>query len=276
MKKIDFTHPGGFPLTQEQLDYLQSAYTKCIHALGAAGVNGTQPVIVSGMAITYPAANTTSITDGWLLYNGEMIPFTGSTVTATGTDVALVTVVPSSTNLTYNDGSIYPALLGSTAVLGTGASVTDATHFPVSALKTIQQGFGELGREANWNSLAVATSSANGSVNGTIYYKKNFITNTLHIRASLDAFAAQNFAASPGAAFVAMGTLPAGYWPNNVAYFTSYYFAGNLFKDDLGVSWIKALTSSINATGQIGINFLRPDISIPAYEVIFNTIIPLD
>ena len=228
------------------------------------------------MSITYPATNTTAITDGWLLYNGEMIRFTGGTVTTSGTDVALITIVSSPTSLTYNDGSIYPALLGNTAVLGTGATVTDATHFPVSSLKLIQQGFGELGREANWNSLAVATSSADGSVNGTIYYKKNFVTNTLHIRASLDAFAAQNFAASPGATFAAMGTLPSGYWPNNVAYFTSYYFAGNLFKDDLGVSWIKALTSSINATGQIGINFLRPDISIPAYEVIFNTIIPLD
>jgi hypothetical protein len=47
MKTIDFTKPGGFPLTQDQLNYLQSAYIEAINALAAMGGGGTSPSCVS-------------------------------------------------------------------------------------------------------------------------------------------------------------------------------------------------------------------------------------
>ena len=276
MKKIDFTHAGGFPLTQENLDYLQQAYTECVNALTMMGGDGTTPILISGMVSTTPSPGSTSVTNGWFFYNGEMVRFTGGTVTPTGTDVPLIVISPASTNLTYYDGSIYPAVLSTTATLSSGPTLTDATHFPLSALQPFQVIFGLGGRESGWNGIFVSTPVLDGGVSGYIYYKKNFLTNTLHIRASLNANNAQNFSASPAALNALMGTLPAGYIPNNVVYFTTYYFASNLFKDDLGVSWVKQLTSTVSPAGQILINFLRPDISVSAYTVMFNTIIPLD
>jgi len=276
MKSINFTHPGGFPLTQDELDYLQQAYTECIYALTRMGGDGSTPTLISGMESSVPSPGAVTIADGWFFYNGELIKFTGDTVSpATGT-VPLIVISPVATNLTYNDGSSFPAVLNKTATVVAAASVTDATHFPYSALQPFQTFFGNGGREANWNQIVVATDTADGNVEGTIYYKKNWLTNTLHIRASLNANAANNFSASPFALNYLMGTLPSGYIPNNAAYFTTYYFAANMFEDDLGVAWVKQLTSAISTSGQIYINFIKPESSVSAYSVIFNTIIPLD
>ena len=276
MKAIDFTHAGGFPLTQNELDYLQQAYTECLTALTIMGGDGTTPVLISGMAQSGPAPGTTAATDGWFFYNGELIRFTGSSATPVGTDVVLVQITPAATNLTYNDGSSYPAVLNKTAALTGGPLMTDATHFPLSSLQPFQLAFGANARESSWSSIVVNTPGLSGGVTGTVYYKKNILTNTLQIRASLNVNNAQNLPASPASSNTLLGTLPTGYIPNSIAYFTTYYFAANLFKDDLGVSWVKHLTSAVNPAGQIYINFIKPEASVPAYTVMFNTIIPLD
>ncbi len=273
MKSIDFTKPGGFPLTQERLDYLQSAYSEVLTVLGALGVNGSAPVVLSGMAVT-GGGNTVS--DGWFVYGSELIRFTGSTVTPSGTDVALVLITPGASALTYNDGSTPNVILEKTAALISGPALTDATHFPVSALTPFGVGFGMNNREQVWNTLVVSTAPAAGGVTGTIYYKKDFNANTLQVRGSLIANNAQNFAASPAAIFSLMGTLPVGYIPNNNTYFTAHYWVASLIKDDLGIGWIKQVNCGINNIGSFLVNWLRPDAAILAYGLNFNEIIPLD
>src|SRR5579872_2371813 len=131
MNKIDFSHAGGFPLTQDELDFLQQAYISCIQALGAAGVSGSAPTILTGMAVT-GGGNTVS--SGWFIYGGELVQFTGSTVVPGSGEVALVLITDNTTNLTYNDTSSFPAHHMKTATLTHAPAVTDATHFPVSAL----------------------------------------------------------------------------------------------------------------------------------------------
>jgi hypothetical protein len=274
MKAIDFTHPGGFPLTQDELDYLQQAYTECLNAFAVMGGNG--PTLINGMDVSI-SGPTTTIADGWFFYNGELIKFnTGSYTTIPFGDVVLVNITPSATSLTYNDGSSFGAVLNKTATLLLGPSATTSTQFPFSDLQPFQLAFGLHGRESAWNSLTVSTAPADGGVTGTIYYKKNVLTNTLHIRGFLTANNAQNFSPSPGALYSLMGSLPAGYIPNNDTFFIGHYFVSSLIKDDLGVAWIKHFTCVLNTGGQIFVNWIRPDISISAYGVEFNTTIPLD
>jgi len=274
MKAIDFTHAGGFPLTQDELDYLQQAYTECINALALMG--GSGPVLISGMG-TNLMGGTTIIANGWFFYNGAMVQFvSGSYSIIPIGDVVLVTITPSATSLTYNDGSSYGAILNATATITLGPSATTATQFPLSALQPFQLVFGQNGREAAWSSLAVSTPVLSGGVTGTIYYKKDLMANTLQIRGLLTAGNAQNFGASPSALFYDMGSLPTGYIPNNETYFTAQYFISSLIKDDLGIAWIKQINCAINSTGQFYINWIRPDISVGGYAIQFNTTIPLD
>ncbi len=274
MKAIDFTHPGGFPLTQDELDYLQHAYTECINAFAQMGSAG--PTIISGMDVTV-SGGTTTIADGWFFYNGEMIRFnTGSYTTIPPGDVVLIDITPATTSLVYNDGSSFGAVLDKTATILLGPSATTPTQFPFLSMLPFQVVFGQKGRETGWNSLAVSTPPASGGVTGTIYYKKNLLTNTLQLRGTLAAANAQNFSASPGALYYLMGTLPSAYFPVNGAFFSAYYFIATMIKDDLGISWIKQLNCSVNVLGQISVNWIRPDIAVTGYSINFNTIIPLD
>jgi hypothetical protein len=276
MKAIDFTHPGGFPLTQDQLDYLQQAYTECINAIAAMGA-GTAPILISGMSVSSAGLGSTSISPGWFFYNGEMIQFLGGVYAAlTLGDVPLVSITPSAGSLTYNDGSTYGAILNKTATISVGPPVTSATQFPFSSLQPFQLMFGQRGREQSWSSLTVSTAAADGGVTGTVYYKKDLMANTLQIRGFLTANNAQNFPASPSAIYSLMGTLPAGYIPSNIAYFTSLFYISSLIEDDLGISWIKQVNCAVNTGGQLLINWIRPDISITSYGLEFNTLLPLD
>ena len=274
MKAIDFTHAGGFPLTQDELDYLQQAYTETINALALMGGNG--PTLISGMDITV-SGGTTTVADGWFYYNGEMIKFlTGSYSVVPPGDVILVNITSSTGSLIYNDGSSFGAILNKTATVLAGPSATTATQFPLSALKPFQQVFGQNGREATWSSLAVSTPVLSGGVTGTIYYKKDVLANSLHFRGHLTSNFAQNFAPSPSALFYDMCALPPEYIPANTAYFIGQYFVAGLIKDDLGVGWIKQVNCALNNSGHLSINWIRPDIAIGGYAIDFNCMLPLD
>lgn len=277
MKNIDFTKPGGFPLTQDQLGYLQTSYTECIKAMAATGSDGSAaPVNITGM-ISSSSGGTTTVSPGWFLYNNELVYFAGGSYgTVPVGDVPLVSISAISSSLTFNDGSTPAVIFDKTASLVLAPSATDATHFPYSSLLPFGYGFGKNNREQTWNSMIVNTVPALGGVTGTVYYKKDFTANTLQIRGALTANNAQNFAASPGALYSIMGTLPVGYIPNNNVFFVASYFLSNLIKDDLGVAWVKQINCAINNTGQFFVNWLRPDVAIAGYGVNFNTIIPLD
>jgi hypothetical protein len=279
MKSIDFTKPGGFPLTQDQLNYLQKAYVESTNALAMMGGSGPAAFIISGMEITSPSAGSYDISDGWFFYNGEMVRFTASSVSGIGggTD-AYVVISPSVNSLVFYDGSTPNVIFDSTADLQAlpAITATDTTHFPLSALQPFGVKFGQANREANWNSLVVSTGAAVGGVTGTVYYKKDFTANTLHIRGALSANDAQNFAASPLAVYSVMGVLPSEYTPVNTAYFTAYYFTSSQIKDDLGIAWLKQINCALNTSGQLYVNWIRPDIAIVGYGINFNTIIPLD
>ena len=277
MKTIDFTHAGGFPLTQEGLDYLQTAYTECLNVFASMGASGSAPIIISGMEMTVPGAGEVAVTDGWFFYNGELVKFTGSTqFVGIGGTVALVVIAASASSLTYNDGSVYPAIKDKGATLTCALPVTDATHFPYSAMQQFQVAFGANGREVVWNTLAVSTDPTVGGVTGTVYYKKNLLTNTLQIRGVLTASNAQNFAASPYASYYSMCTLPAGYVPGNNTYFGTQYFLATQIKDDMGVAWIKEVNAGINSSGVISLNWIKPESGVSVYGVLFNVIVPLD
>ncbi len=279
MKSIDFTQPGGFPLTQDQLGYLQEAYTESTKALAMIGGDGTVPYIISGIVVTNPSTGAFTATDGWLYYNNEMIRFRGASVSGgSGGFAPFVTISPSALALVYNDGSTPNVVFDKEAtlqVLPTGTA-TDATRFPLNDLRRFGAGFGAANRESSWQTLTVGTLAADGGVSGTIFFKKDFTANTLHLRGTLSAANAQNFSAMPSSGFYLMGTLPVGYHPANNAYFTAQYFVASSVLDDAGVSWIKQVNCGLNLAGQLIVNWIKPTSSITGYGVNFSAIIGLD
>lgn len=278
MKSIDFSQPGGFPLTQDNLDYLQQSYSEAVTALAGVASNSSLPVLINGIQIVNPSTGFYDATAGWFFYNGELIRFNASTTSgASGLMAPYIVITQLATPLVFNDGSTPTVIFDKVATLQALPSSTsiDANRFPITALLPYGAGLGANNKEQSWNVLNVSTPAIDGGVTGSVFYKKDFIANTLHIRGSLLSANAQNFAAAPSSGFYLMGVLPAAYSPAHDTFFTSQYFSSMFVKDNLGISWIRLINSGINSGGQFYINWLKPEIAITGYGINFNTIIPL-
>ena len=130
MDNLQF-HTGGFLLETETLDFLQEQ-SKLVMALSALG--GSDTYILSGVKIE--AAN---VTDGIIVYDGEVIPFKG------GAAAAQVSIYETTENVIYqedadNDGAgdSKAAYSRREARFGTGGVVT----FDFSDLKPFVEGIG--------------------------------------------------------------------------------------------------------------------------------------
>lgn len=287
MKGIDFTKPGGFPLTEDQLDYLQTAWTEVFGAFALAGGDGSKPFAISGCVITKVKAIGVSlydytVTDGWAYYNGEIIRVVGGTFPGVTTTIHELYFVRSTANsaLTFNDGStptvVLDDVLTADVTVATGTA-DDATQFFSGNMVPFGVMFGQNNREAAWKTLAVATGAGNGTVTGNIYYKKDFTANTLLIRGSLSCASPADFADFNPGAFALMTTLPVGYRPPTATqWFTAYYFSANSIQNVTDDTYLDRFTCGLNTAGNLMIKWIKPDALIGGYGINFNAIISLD
>ncbi len=69
MNRIDFSHAGGFPLDTDTLQFLQKSYSEPIKALTKLGGDN---YIISGVI-----DDGIKTSDGWVVIDGEIMPFKG-------------------------------------------------------------------------------------------------------------------------------------------------------------------------------------------------------
>lgn len=108
MNRIDYNQTGGFPLSTQILDAGQTAY-KDFNELGKMA--GENLAIISGC--TAGAGGT--ITDGFVVINGELIAFKGTTVTEH------VVIVENPDSRAFEDGNLKPVIYTRYATFGTAA-----------------------------------------------------------------------------------------------------------------------------------------------------------
>jgi hypothetical protein len=128
-KRVDFGNLGGFPLTQDVLNYMQATYRDAIG--GLAKVCGTN-VIVSGME-----DNGVTVADGWIVYNGELIPFVG------GPKQSTFILIDDNSTLQFEDGTIRTVFYSKYARFGSGGSPYD-TLLRLSNIGALTQGLSDL------------------------------------------------------------------------------------------------------------------------------------
>lgn len=116
-KRIDFTNIGGFPFTQDTLKWMQESYRDGLSALAKLAGDKT---ILTGVEVT-----GSSVSAGWISYNGEIIPFAAGSVAA---DVVISETV---SQVTFENGDVNHAYYVKTAGCGNPGA------FPFSQLKRI-------------------------------------------------------------------------------------------------------------------------------------------
>lgn len=110
MNRIDYNQTGGFPLSTQILDAAQKAYND-FNQLGYLA--GNNLVIITGCE---PAAGGT-VTNGFVVINGELLPFVGTTQTTN------VIIVENADSRGFEDGSVKPVIYTRYATFGDGPEV---------------------------------------------------------------------------------------------------------------------------------------------------------
>lgn len=276
-KSIDFSQPGGYPFDQDTLDFLQNTYKDVFTQVGKLGVSGSTPSVINGMAVTN-SGNT--VANGWFIYGGEIIPFTGSTVTPSGGQVALVLISTTATPLNFDDGSTPSVIITKTASLIAGASVTDATHFPVSSMISWQQGLGLNGRESAFTTINI--NLATGAITGTLQYRKNLITNQLHYKLSIAVATPSALTDAPTSALSLLATLPAGYIPSSahnvmaaIAVTSAGPVANSMLLLNVG-GYVNSFRLFFGTDGGVSVFLNKPDASVILFNVYSSGVIGLD
>lgn len=122
MNYVDFfTQPNGFPLEADAtLGFMQTDYQNGVNAL--AKMAGGNYTIVTGITET-----GSTVSDGWFLYNGELVYFQG------GTKSTDVIIEETTTQKANQNGQLVDRYTVKVAKFGSGAGA-----FPYSNLKRVQ------------------------------------------------------------------------------------------------------------------------------------------
>lgn len=171
-KRIDFSNLGGFPLEQDTLDFMQSSYRSALSAI--ANLCGNK-VILTGVEVF-----GSTVSDGWIAYNGDLIPFVGGAVAAS----VIIVETPADFPSTFEDGNERDVYFTKVATCGIGGSFPFTDLIRLTALQNVwlpgdikekiatedyisanfdADGYG-LNREIGWRILAKAYPESAGTV----------------------------------------------------------------------------------------------------------------
>lgn len=287
MKRHDLTQSGGFPFDQDQLKHMADGLTNA--AYGLARTAGTDKFKLYGCVVSRSLVSGTtydySVAAGAMFCDGEIVEVPAMSLS--GVDASVYDVyfekVTSNTTLTYYSGATHASQLDNYMKIEkyTIGTAETSTKFLYTNLALFGKGLGENNRESSWTSIAVATGAGNGTITGTIYYKKDTLSNTVRVRGILSSATPSDFSASPALTTIALasvGSLPSGYRPVAAVFFGACAFdlSGNRIANDAGDSYIDQVSVSVNTNGSITGYFIKPDAGVSAYLINFYQTIPID
>jgi hypothetical protein len=126
-QKIDFSKTGGFPLTQDAMAFLQDAYNDVLSSL--TGIIGNYAIITG--VVNDGGGN---YSNGWITYNGEIVPFLGGTVSA-GPYVGITETI---TSVTYRDSGLQGVIITRRAGFTTDNTKPNITSFVTINLPSLK------------------------------------------------------------------------------------------------------------------------------------------
>lgn len=145
MNELRLTHPGGFPLTQDTMNFMQEAY-RLFNSLGALAGD---LAILKGCAVS-----SGTVSNGVVYINGEILPFVGGTLGGN------VIVVSQETPKTFEDGVDRNVEIVRFAKFGTGATMYAWNDF--------KQAGSLIEKEAKIQNLTTRLDNLESQLNATV------------------------------------------------------------------------------------------------------------
>jgi hypothetical protein len=159
-KRIDLTKNGGFPATQFMLNFMQESYRSAFMALAALV---GEKVVIQGMDEVGGA-----VTNGWLSYGGELIPFTGGLLVPG----AEVKIIETPASRVFDNGATNDVYYTKQAVLGTPGNFLYSDLKRVGTVLSIFTNLTQL--ISDFNSLSISWNDLTDRPSEFISYRGSF------------------------------------------------------------------------------------------------------
>lgn len=155
-QRIDFTNLGGYPLAQEDLDWMQKSFRDAFAAI--ADLIGDK-VIISGVV---EAAG--SVSAGWISLGGELVPFQAGAISVDNKYI----IDETTTALVFHDGSNNGVLISRIARFSAGGPYDYNDLVRTGTIKSFKAAFDAL--VAAYNVHTHAWADITGKPAGYITY----------------------------------------------------------------------------------------------------------
>jgi len=274
MNILDLTKTGGFPFTQDMLDWMQQNSIAVMKALGAKclppGLANTAntPIVLAGLEFN---STTSTYAPGWLLYNGEILMLPVATaipgpILPIGQSYGFA-IVESDSPVTYADGSTHNSKISRTITIDKNTDSITAMFIPFASA-TIYR-FDNSLKEPNETHLLISGLTG---ITGDIYYRKNFLNNTVQIRGTINVVAA-TIAATPTSQTIT--TLAATYSPasQDIHWHANAWYDLSMLEDATSLDYINNVSLKLETGGSLKVLARK---GAADYSATFYTIIPLD
>ena len=274
MDKIDFSKLDGFPLDQDVMSFLQNAKLRGDVSLFADCPADTI-VILSGLQVTNTTGTVFQLSAGYFYLNGQVYFTSGNSqnIAGAGLNELGMTVQFNLEGLVFEDDTVKNVVIKDAPFLDLKADGT-ANFYPVRNWKAWHDYSFSRSKTAEFSQSV--SGGLNGGLTGTVYFRKNTVANTLHIRGTITAADAQALYAP--ATYAALMTLPEGYRPAYDVPFAAFYRYHTTARKKThdAVDYLMQVNAALRADGILQAGFIRPEAGVTSYSVSFNTIIPLD
>lgn len=259
MKQIKYTFNGGLPLSQNVLDWQQTAYKEVFAAVGKLGWSAGDPVIITGCDNAGAGVYNT----GWLFDGTEFFYFQGGDSVAAGTTMIKLQTLTSS--VVFENGA-------SQAIYSRQEYAFDNTGvIDITDLIPFQQAFG-----AKFSGLMpggfsnINVAGGTGNLSGQIFLNKLLTVPLLYVRGAIVVQTPAALATPP--VYQTVGTVGAGFIPPFTMHFKGLIEGWIL--ETGGTLRFNDVNIRITQAGNIDMQLIKPDAGVATYTVQFTTIIP--
>lgn len=155
MKKIDFTHIGGFPLRQNTLDFMQKGSKETLSAfLAWITQQTTFPVVFQTINVAYIIAGVKKIFvngqesygEGWVVRNGELLYFAGASFSSV--EEHGIGISETVEHETFKNNDTHPVFFTKVAVAGGTFPIPIENYVRVLNPSDVQP---SIAREVSWD-----------------------------------------------------------------------------------------------------------------------------
>lgn len=264
MDRFQFGQTGGFPLTQERLDYMQNSHITALNAISGMAGDTTPCAVVGVKLLTGDWVLGGTVSDGWIWHPIQgLMPFVGGAFTPSTLGVIYT---QSATGLTFGNNSTQNVQIKVYATIAPGAG---------SDLKNLSETrwHSRFGKVARSTPVTISgTVGQGGGMTISLTYTKDNIAGVVYCSGTVSYTNAQAISLNPEF-YPISSVLPAGFRPMDVLIrpcFIRQHYNGPNTLPQTSSGYLTSIQLQLATDGSVAASGVRPLTPVTGYTAYFS------